>query len=206
MLSFNKIYNFLQSCYIIGRTSYDNVFYTKPDYNTNLRKITLIELNSVPTKYDITVTIKDTYYVSDINEFIKKSNISLDSCSNYFIEFEYTVAGRVYKYLREYAVSTPGLVQVFPVYTSNELELFYTDNVPNGILLSNVNDEYDITDELHKYAGPKGDFYQHFKVDWIKLLDSVPSDLNWNNLIVEILTYHGKTYTFTNEDELITIN
>jgi hypothetical protein len=204
-----KLYDFLQNCYLIGRIGYDKVFPGKPaDHSIKTRKISLIELNSSSkqvSKHDITVSIKDQYTSNDIHEFSQKSKvpaINPENGSDYFVEFEYNSAGNTYKYLTELPPQSTEVV--FPVYTKESLEQFHKDCVPNGVMLSSINDEHDITDELNKHAGPKGNFYSDlkdysgFKLEWVKVFDTVPPNLETTDLTVEVFTYHGKTYVFSN--------
>jgi hypothetical protein len=200
-----KIYSLIRSLYISSRSKYDTYFTLKPDYTIKPRSISLVQLNknNTITKHDITVEIKDNYIVSDIYDFIKKSQINLQPKENeYFVVIEYMTGGGTYKYMRELPPETTTLL--FPVYTSDEIEKFNIKNVPNGVILSSINDIHDITDELHMHAGPKGNFYSDlenhdgFQLKWISLLENVPHDIQ--PVSIEILTYHGKTYVFSNEN------
>lgn len=208
----NKLYDFLQNCYLIGRIGYDKVFPGKPaDHSVQTRKISLIELGGESgskkvSKHDITVSIKNQYTTTDIHDFTQKSKVQVVDGSDYFVEFEYNSAGNTYKYLTELPqLNEAGKDNVlFPVYSKENLEQFHTECIPNGVMLSSINDEHDITDELNKHAGPKGNFYADlkdysgFKIEWIKVFDSVPKDLETTDLTIEVLTYHGKTYVFSN--------
>lgn len=204
-----SVYSLLRDLYIYSREKYDVYFAQPTDFKIVPRSLSLLELNKKDTrvtKHDITVEIKDKYVVKDIHDFISKSQVPIAPAENeYFLVVEYTVGENSYKYLRPIDPAQPvdDSKQVFPVYTSEEIAKFNQESVANGVLLSSVNDTIDITDELHKHSGPKGNFYTDlddhssgFKLDWIPLLEDVPSDVKPTN--VEILTYHGKNYVFNN--------
>jgi len=201
-----KIYSLLRSLYVSSRSQYDTYFTSKTDYTIKPRSLSLVQLNkdNTVTKHDITVEIKDKYIMNDIYDFIKKSQIELKPEDNeYFVVIEYTTGGRTYKYMRELpALETT--TSIFPVYTPAEIEKFNIENVPNGVILSSVNDIHDITDELHMHAGPKGNFYSDlenhdgFQLKWVPLLENIPNDIEPVN--IEILTYHGKIYVFSNKN------
>jgi len=177
------------------------------DYTPRIHKIMLIEVaDRTTTRYDITAVVKDQYTVADLIEFIEQAQITLSE-NEYYLEFEYIVTDQYFKYLVPFDQSVPDKV-LFPMYSAEELQEFYTDHVPNGIMISSVNDEYDITDDLHQLAGPKGNFYSDiddypgFKLTWVQFLDQVPDHINDSALSVEIMTFHGKTYVFSNDTHI----
>lgn len=207
-----KIYTLLRDLYVYSRKQYDSLFSTPTNFTIVPRSLSLVQLSKndkIITKYDITVEIKDRYIVKDIQNFINKSQIDVQPEENeYFLVIEYTIGENIYKYLRPIDLTTSlDETHVFPMYSSDEIIKFNNESVANGVLLSSVNDIYDITDELHKHSGPKGNFYSDindhdsgFKLEWIPLLENVPTNIEPAN--VEILTYHGKTYVFNNSNSI----
>lgn len=208
-----KFYSLMKDIYVYSREQYDSFFAKSDDFKIVPRSLSLVQLNKNDknvTKHDITVEIKDRYIVQDIHNFISKSQIDIKPDENeYFLVVEYSIGENVYKYLRPIDTKQVTDKVVFPVYSSDEISNFNKESVANGILLSSVNSTIDITDELHMHSGPKGNFYSDiadhdagFKLEWIPLLENVPTDIELNNVNVEILTYHGKTYVFNNSDTI----
>lgn len=209
-----KFYCLMKDVYVYSREQYDSFFAKSTDFKIIPRSLLLVQLNKNDkniTRHDITVEIKDRYFVQDIHNFINKSQIDIKPDENeYFLVVEYSIDDKVYKYLRpiDSKQDTNNTI-VFPVYSPDDIINFNKESVANGILISSVNSTIDITDELHMHSGPKGNFYADitdhnagFKLEWIPLLENIPSNINSNNINVEILTYHGTTYVFSNSDAI----